>query len=567
MIQLNPRVGSKVDVFKPLLELFAAAYSPENMPEIEEVLRSHQTLRDDLVNPLPYSGDVKNCETYITKGKDYLALSAAIFRCVNPSALKVELRWTDSVSGKEILLGEMQSEQVTVTFNIAIFTYNQARIMSEAGKYKDAMNQFLIASAILGKVRTEASTLKINEIDVNFSEPYLQLAMNLCKAMAQLCMIEVKRADLLEVPKLVLSKTCKCASDLFHIVYVNATFSGLPPPMKKIISKNFVSSLVFGYKLYNGLACFYAARVYGDDTINKDPMKTVGYAVGLLVECTKTFKELEGSKEILAFVKNVYMVNKDFVEVKTKYIEQRNKEVYREHPATRLPFIEALGHPKKVNLDEVFQSNVPGRDVLRRIIPIKVVNYEKEYKGEVEKLKDRAKEAEKEREKEEKKFFEAHELIQRLFDAQDIQNNYEFPKELLSKLEKVHKKESLKGLIDLYEDIIGDTANWNCFVSRCDKKLAVEEEKYRNNKAAHGAAWTQKPSSEVNRQFKEGVKEGKEMMVLAESQCKLFSMILKSESGEQKLLAFVSGDINDLMADIPKSIVITEKNFVELVAQ
>eukprot|EP00826_Nyctotherus_ovalis_P046132 TRINITY_DN517_c0_g2_i5.p1 TRINITY_DN517_c0_g2~~TRINITY_DN517_c0_g2_i5.p1 ORF type:complete len:204 (-),score=10.08 TRINITY_DN517_c0_g2_i5:66-677(-) len=88
MIQLNPRVGSKVDLLKPLLELFAAAYAPECMPEIEEVLRNHQSLRDELVNPLPYCGDIKNCEGYITKGKDYLALSAAIFRCVSPSALK-----------------------------------------------------------------------------------------------------------------------------------------------------------------------------------------------------------------------------------------------------------------------------------------------------------------------------------------------------------------------------------------------------------------------------------------------------------------------------------------------
>eukprot|EP00826_Nyctotherus_ovalis_P046128 TRINITY_DN517_c0_g2_i11.p1 TRINITY_DN517_c0_g2~~TRINITY_DN517_c0_g2_i11.p1 ORF type:complete len:568 (-),score=196.92 TRINITY_DN517_c0_g2_i11:508-2211(-) len=567
MIQLNPRVGSKVDLLKPLLELFAAAYAPECMPEIEEVLRNHQSLRDELVNPLPYCGDIKNCEGYITKGKDYLALSAAIFRCVSPSALKVELRWTDSVSGKQILLGGMQSEQVTVIFNIAIFTYNQARIMSEAGNYKDAMSQFLIASAILGKVRAEASTLKINEIDVNFSEPYLQLAMNLCKAMAQLCVIEMKRAELLELPKLALSKICKYASDLFHIVYVNATFSGLPLPMKKIISPNFVASLVFGYKLYNGLACFYAARVYGDDTINKDPMKTMGYAVGLLVESTKMFKELKDMKGVLAFVKNVYIANKDFVEVKTKYIEQRNREIYREHPATKLPFIEALGHPKKVNLDEVFQSSVPGRDALRRTIPIKVVNYEKEYKGEVEKLKDKAKEAEKEYEKEEKKFFETHELVQRLFDAQDIQNNYEFPKELLNKLEKVHKKESIQGLIDFYEDIIGETANWNYFVSRCDQKLAEEEKKYKANKEAKGAAWTQKPSSEVNRQFKEGVKEGKEMMTMAKSQCELFRIMLKSESEEQKLLVFVSGEINDLMADIPKSIVITEKNFVEFVAQ
>jgi hypothetical protein len=567
MIQLGPRIGAKADLFKPLYDLFTANYPSESLPEIEEILRRFQILRDEICNPLALSRDVKSCEGYITKAKDYLALHVSIFKCVSSAALKVKLTWKDSVSDKQIVLSDPLSEQVIIRFNIGITTYNQAQLLNEARNYKEAMNQFHIASTLLGTIRGDATILKIEEIDVNFSDHYLQLVMNLCKAMVQFCMIEMKTPELLETPKLVLSRICKCASDFFYIARGNATLPTLQPPLKKIISKSFIASLLFAHKLYNAFAYFYAARVYGDDTINNDPMKTIGYAIGLLEESKKLFNEIKDSKDILSFVKNVYSKDKSFVETKTNYIEQRNKNIYRELPTTKLPIIEPLEYPKKINLEEVLQSNVPGRDLLRRVIPIKIIDYEKEYKSVVETLKTKAEDEEKKYEEEEKKFFEAHELFQRLFDAQDIQSNYEFPGDLLKKLEKIHLKEGILGLRDIYECIIGETANWNYFVSKCEEKLIEEEKKYNLNKNELGKAWIQVPVWEVNKHFKEGVKEGRGMIEDAKSQCELYNVILNHKSGEQVLLLFISTDINDLMIDIPKSMIMINAPSKELMDQ
>ena len=38
MIKLNPKVGTKVNVFEPLSKLFAANYAAESLSEIEEIL-------------------------------------------------------------------------------------------------------------------------------------------------------------------------------------------------------------------------------------------------------------------------------------------------------------------------------------------------------------------------------------------------------------------------------------------------------------------------------------------------------------------------------------------------
>lgn len=558
MIRLNPRTTTKVDICSPLLELFRQKYTPESMPDIEGILRNFQTTRDQLLDPIKYYGDEANSMSFIEKAKEYISMHTNIFRCINASLPKISFQWTDSMTKKLVVLTNPGAEKLSMLFNLAIMSYSLAVSQVGKAKYKEAITNYSTSALLFNKVKTDAIVLKTDEIGVDFNFTNIQFNINLCKAMMQFCAIEVKKPEFINKPSLVLAKICKCASNLFSTTHQYTTSSSLPMPLKKLFTKTQITTFSFAAKLYDAFSMFYAARFYGDDTVNPDVMNTIDIALTLLKNCSPLFEQCAKIKDVDGLIMSVYTQNKDFVEIRKKYIIDKNKNVYRAIPATNLPIIEALEIPKKLNADEVLQVNFSGKDLLRRIVPVEIIKYEKEYYEKVKEIQDKAQELEKSIENEEKEFFEKHNLMEQLFNIQDQETNYEFPEDLMKFLEKVHFKNGIDGLNDLYDSVKGETENWNYFIERCDEKINEEESKYETNRKALGDKWTQKPSGELNKEFKKDIAEGKQKIEESKLEIDLYKNTIYDKEETNCLLNFVSSDINELIKIIPQSIIISE---------
>eukprot|EP00826_Nyctotherus_ovalis_P050995 TRINITY_DN6329_c0_g1_i13.p1 TRINITY_DN6329_c0_g1~~TRINITY_DN6329_c0_g1_i13.p1 ORF type:complete len:594 (-),score=180.20 TRINITY_DN6329_c0_g1_i13:654-2435(-) len=562
IMQVNTRVAAKADIFTTLFEIFRVKYPPSSLPGIEKILHMFQGLRNDLVNPVLYYGDLTKLEAFISKAKDYLAMHLGIFRCVDPSLFRMGLQWTDSVSRKQVVTMNPQNERLSMLYNLAAMSCNLGHKLAESKQQvKDAVKLFWTSAALFENIRTELSVLKLEEIGVDFSAPNLLLNASIAKALAQQCVVEAKKPEFLELHKLILSKICKCASNLFKTAYGNASSPNLPEPLRKSLNPNLANSLSYAAKMYEAFAHFYAARYYGDDTLNKevyaDPFNTIARAVVLLKESTRMFAECEKMTGVMSFAKNVYDREKSFINMKTKYIQDSNDKKYKQIMFPNLPILEPLGIPKEVNIDEILKANFDGKELLRQIAPAEIAQAEAEYKLQVNAFKANAQEADRAFEQEEKKFNDAHNLIQRVFDIGDQRTNYQFPAELQKKLEKVHLKDGLKGLIDMYDSALGEVGNLTLFIEDSSKKLAEEEKKYKDNKELMKELWTQAPSSEVNKELKRRVQEGEDQVTVAEKECEYYNRVLKTESEEKKLLEEISVNINDLINEIPKSVLIT----------
>eukprot|EP01022_Parablepharisma_sp_SALTPOND_P015718 TRINITY_DN224_c0_g3_i1.p2 TRINITY_DN224_c0_g3~~TRINITY_DN224_c0_g3_i1.p2 ORF type:complete len:608 (-),score=69.05 TRINITY_DN224_c0_g3_i1:11201-13024(-) len=568
MNQLNARISAKVDVFNPLLELFRARYPPDSISKIEPILKHFQALRNDLINPNILFGDIKLLEASIKKTREYLAMHAAIFRCVDPASFGAKLPWTDSISKVGTWSTDINGEKFSMLFNLGVTHHNLGKLLVEtASKYKEAAKQYWTAAAVFTKIRQELMAIRLQDIGTDFSEPNLKLNMYTAKAMAQLCVIESTKADYENTARLFMARICQCAAELFELAYGSAMSSLVTGPLKEFLSEEFRNSLYFFFKLFQGLAAFYAARIYGDEGLVQDVQNSIGTAVGLLKVARAAFAECDKPRKVAPFVKSYYNRYKDFVKTKTEYIEKRNKEIYQEEMPMVLPKIEAVGIPKEVDMEEVFQTEFEGKMVLKLLVPTEILNLEKEYKNSVHKIKCGINAKEEEYKKEEEGFLSDRKLPQWVFEINDQKTNGEFPEQHTRNILKTHSKGGLEGLAKLHRQIKSEVGQWKIFMMHCPKNLEEEEKKYNEYKAKLKEEWTQVPSSDLNKDMKSEVEECLAKIKEGTENHEYYEKLLKSECEEKELLQLISKDIKEMQTEIPVSVVVTRIIAAPLAAQ
>jgi programmed cell death 6-interacting protein len=416
-------------------------------------------------------------------------------------------------------------------------------MMAVDDRLKDAAKNFLTASSIFDKVKTEAVNLKTADFGVDLTEQNLLMCSHIMKALAQYCAYEkIKRTNPEKFS--LLSRLSLQASIFFGLAY---SISSTPPVCTAADAKNFVSIIQFKEYSFMAQAYYWAAMMYEKQA--NDTAEGIGKSVASIRKANSyldQLKKLEKSLSPVILSEYREMV-KHYTEKKT-YLEGQNSKIYHEQVPTTAEEIEPMVFGQPVNIEPELSKPFEGKEIFAHFVPPAVRILEEEYKTEVATLMNQV--------------FQLSQTIDTL-EAQVMEKNglpaalhavsgeQSFPEDLWAKIKACKEKGGIAGLKQIFSGVDSVAENNGSILKKLLQQVQQEEEEDTAMRTKYGTAWNRLPSSNLNQSMKKQLEYYSQRFEAGRQTDEKIKQIVDTK---KDILVIIDMDKSELTAKIPKSL-------------
>lgn len=412
---------------------------------------------------------------------------------------------------------------------------------------------FLVAAAILEKVKIEASGLKKEEVTLDLTEVNLEICICMIKAQAQNCVFEkVKRINAGKFS--MLAQLAMQAS----VLYKNAYKLIMTPTMEQVKSLRSYA-VVIHYKAcyFMSQANFWMAQQYLRRM--KETNTGIGEAISYLNIAYNSLKEIKEKDKLPQAIINQYdMLLKHYAERKA-FLEEKNKVCNQTVPS-QVDKIECLQYSQPFSLEEDINRPFEGKDIISRLVPPKVHALANEYKSFVEGIISEALQSITISERVQESFKKKHDLPACLYAATGEQK---LPEDLLAKIQQCKEKGGLKLLRFRLEELNSTSKTLEMKINNLLIQLQCEEEEDDEFRKRKGSLCTQAKSKDLTQGMRVQLNSFRDKLEKAK---KVDTSVLYTLEQEKQYLELIEYDKAELINRLPKSSS-TEKELSPIVSQ
>jgi len=405
---------------------------------------------------------------------------------------------------------------------------------------KVAAAHFLVAAAILEKIKIEATGLKSEELTLDLTETNLDICICMTRAQAQYCVYEkVKRVNSNKFT--LLAQLAMQAS----VLYQKATQLIMTTTMEQAKSlRNF--RVVLDYQAYSFMAQanYWAAQQFIKQM--RETHRGIGVAIAYMIRACDSLKEVKEKERLPQSIVNQYEALLKHYSERTVALEDKNKK-FRETIPTEVDDIECLQYSQPFSLEEDINRPFEGKDIIVRLVPAKVHTLANEYKSFVESIIAEATQSITIADRIQESFKKKHNLPASLYAASGDQK---LPEDLSAKIQQCKEKGGTKLLRFRLEELNTTSETLEMKINNLLIQLQCEEEEDEEFRKKHKALSTQAKSKDLTQKILSQLNSFKEKLEKAKM---MDNSVVCTLEKEQENFELIELEKSELLSKIPKS--------------
>jgi hypothetical protein len=405
---------------------------------------------------------------------------------------------------------------------------------------KVAAAHFLVAAAILEKIKIEASGLKSEEITLDLTETNLDICISMTRAQAQYCVYEkVKRINSNKFA--LLAQLAMQASVLYQKAYQLIMTTTME--QAKIL-RNFAVVLDYQAHSFMAQANYWAAQQCIKQM--KETHKGIGVAIAYMIRACNSLKEVKDKERLPQSIVNQYETLIKHYSECTTTLELKNKKFHETIP-TEVDKIECLQYSHPFSLEEDINRPFEGKNIIARLVPAKVHALINEYKSFVESIIAEATQSITISDRMQESFKKKHNLPASLYAASGDQK---LPEDLSTKIQQCKEKGGMKLIHFRLEELNTTSETLEMKINNLLIQLQCEEEEDEDFRRKHGALCTQAKSKDLTQKILGQLKNFKEKLEKAKM---VDTSVLCTLKKEHEYFELIELEKSELLSKIPKS--------------